>query len=89
MGCAPLNPSCGPACKGVPPLAAHVASPIWGGVLHSAADAEKPGAGPATPPYGLDEIPNLMIYIARGEVRPAYQRAFRAQREVWERALLE
>lgn len=33
----------------------------------------------------LDEYPHLAAYVARGEGRPAYQRAFAAQREVWER----
>jgi glutathione S-transferase len=28
----------------------------------------------------LDEVPNLAAYVARGEARPAYQRAFEAQR---------
>ena len=27
----------------------------------------------------LDEYPNLAAYVARGEARPAYQRAFEAQ----------
>jgi glutathione S-transferase len=27
----------------------------------------------------LDEYPNLVVYVARGEARPAYQRAFDAQ----------
>jgi glutathione S-transferase len=27
----------------------------------------------------LDEYPNLAAYLARGEARPAYQRAFAAQ----------
>jgi len=27
----------------------------------------------------LDEFPNLAAYLARGEARPAYQRAFDAQ----------
>lgn len=27
----------------------------------------------------LDEHPNLAVYVARGEARPAYQRAFAAQ----------
>ena len=27
----------------------------------------------------LDEVPNLASYVARGEARPAYQRAFAAQ----------
>jgi len=30
----------------------------------------------------LDEYPNLAAYVARGEARPAYQRAFAAQLEV-------
>jgi glutathione S-transferase len=30
----------------------------------------------------LDECPNLAAYVARGEARPAYQRAFAAQRAV-------
>lgn len=32
----------------------------------------------------LDEYPNLAAYVARGEARPAYQRAFAAQRAVFE-----
>jgi glutathione S-transferase len=31
----------------------------------------------------LDEYPNLCAYLARGEARPAYQRAFAAQRAVF------
>ena len=31
----------------------------------------------------LDEVPNLAAYVARGEARPAYQRAFEAQRTVF------
>ncbi|QDQ73068.1 glutathione S-transferase family protein [Pseudoluteimonas lycopersici] len=31
----------------------------------------------------LDEVPNLATYVARGEARPAYQRAFEAQRAVF------
>lgn len=31
----------------------------------------------------LDEFPNLADYVARGEARPAYRRAFLAQREVF------
>ena len=27
----------------------------------------------------LDEVPNLSAYVARGEARPAYKRAFEAQ----------
>jgi glutathione S-transferase len=27
----------------------------------------------------LDEYPNLSAYVARGEARPAYRRAFEAQ----------
>jgi len=31
----------------------------------------------------LDEYPNLIAYIARGEARPAYKRAFDAQLAVY------
>jgi glutathione S-transferase len=31
----------------------------------------------------LDEYPNLAAYVARGEARPAYKRAFAAQRAVF------
>jgi glutathione S-transferase len=31
----------------------------------------------------LDEYPNLSAYVARGEARPAYQRAFDAQYAVF------
>jgi glutathione S-transferase len=31
----------------------------------------------------LDEFPNLAAYVARGEVRPAFQRAFAAQLDVF------
>lgn len=34
----------------------------------------------------LEDYPNLAAYIARAEARPAYQRAFAAQRAVWEAA---
>jgi len=34
----------------------------------------------------LEEYPNLAAYIARAETRPAYKRAFAAQRAVWEAA---
>lgn len=34
----------------------------------------------------LDEFPKLSAYVARGEARPAYQRAFAAQRAVFARA---
>jgi glutathione S-transferase len=33
----------------------------------------------ARPSGVLDEFPNLAAYVARGEARPAYQRAFAAQ----------
>jgi glutathione S-transferase len=32
----------------------------------------------------VDDYPNLAAYVARGEARPAYQRAFAAQRAVFE-----
>jgi glutathione S-transferase len=31
----------------------------------------------------LDEYPNLAAYVARGEARPAYERAFAAQLAVF------
>jgi len=31
----------------------------------------------------LDEYPNLSAYVARGEARPAYKRAFAAQLAVY------
>lgn len=34
----------------------------------------------------LGEFPNLKAYVARGEARPAYQRAFAAQKAVFEQA---
>ena len=34
----------------------------------------------------LNEFPSLQAYVARGQARPAFQRAFAAQREVFERA---
>ena len=34
----------------------------------------------------VEEFPNLAIYVARGQARPAYKQAFAAQREVFERA---
>jgi len=30
----------------------------------------------------LDDYPNIAAYVARGEARPAYQRAFAAQRAI-------
>jgi glutathione S-transferase len=33
----------------------------------------------ARPSGLLDELPDLAAYVARGEARPAYQRAFAAQ----------
>lgn len=32
----------------------------------------------------LDEFPNLFAYVARGEARPAFKRAFDAQLAIWE-----
>ncbi len=34
-------------------------------------------------PNLLEEFPNLLAYVARGEARPAYKRAFEAQRAVF------
>ena len=36
----------------------------------------------------LDEFPNLAAYVARGEARPAFQRAFAAQKAVFTRTSL-
>jgi glutathione S-transferase len=35
-----------------------------------------------TPSGLLDEVPNLAAYVARGQARPAYKRAFAAQRAI-------
>jgi len=35
----------------------------------------------------LDEYPNVAAYVARGEARPAYQRAFAAQLAVYQKSL--
>ena len=35
----------------------------------------------------LDEYPNIAAYVARGEARPAYQRAFAAQLAVYQKSL--
>ena len=40
------------------------------------------GAARLRPSGLLDEYPNLAAYVARGEARPAYRRAFEAQRAV-------
>jgi glutathione S-transferase len=37
----------------------------------------------AKPSGILEEYPNLSAYVARGEARPAYQRAFAAQLAVF------
>ncbi len=37
----------------------------------------------------LTDYPNLAAYVARGEARPAFKRAFEAQRKVFEAALQE
>ena len=34
----------------------------------------------------VEEFPNLAAYVARGEARPAYQRAFEAQAAVFRAA---
>jgi glutathione S-transferase len=38
------------------------------------------------PPGLLDEFPSIAAYVARGEARPAYQRAFEAQLAAFQRA---
>ena len=37
----------------------------------------------------VNDYPNLAAYVARGEARPAYQRAFAAQRAVFEASVVE
>jgi glutathione S-transferase len=37
----------------------------------------------------LDAYPRLVAYVARGEARPAYQRAFAAQRAAFVQATLQ
>ena len=66
-------------------LSAHLGSSDWLDGDFSAADVlmvqalrRLEGQAP------LSEFPTLVAYVARGKARPAFQRAFAAQRAVWE-----
>ena len=48
---------------------------------------EETGWSPTQEILHLDEYPNLYAYVARGEARPAYKRAFDAQLAVFRRGL--
>jgi glutathione S-transferase len=74
-------------------LSAHLGDADWLDAAFSAADllmvmvlrrllASNSPDGPRL----LSEYPSLEAYVARGEARPAYQRAFAAQRQVYENA---
>jgi glutathione S-transferase len=61
-------------------LAAHLADRAWLDGEFSAGDLMMVHVLLRARPSGvLDEFPNLAAYVARGEARPAYQRAFAAQ----------
>ncbi|WP_320669498.1 glutathione S-transferase family protein [Patulibacter defluvii] len=62
------------------PLSAHLGDADWLDGSFSAGDLMMVSVLLRTRPSGLlDEFPNLAAYVARGEARPAYQRAFAAQ----------
>ena len=61
-------------------LSAHLGDAEWLDGPFSAADLMMVSVLLRTRPSGiLDEFPTLAAYVARGEARPAYQRAFAAQ----------
>jgi glutathione S-transferase len=61
-------------------LSAHVGNAEWLDGAFSAGDLLMVSVLLRTRPSGiLDEYPNLAAYVARGEARPAYERAFAAQ----------
>ena len=61
-------------------LADHLGDRTWLDGAFSAGDLMMIGVLRRLRPSGLlDEYPNLAAYVARGEARPAYQRAFAAQ----------
>jgi glutathione S-transferase len=61
-------------------LSAHLGSAEWLDGAFSAGDLIMVSVLLRARPSGLlDEYPNLAAYVARGEARPAYQRAFAAQ----------
>jgi len=62
------------------PLSARLGDAPWLDGAFSAGDLMMVSVLLRTRPSGLlDEFPNLAAYVARGEARPAYQRAFAAQ----------
>jgi glutathione S-transferase len=62
------------------PLRAYLGDAQWLDGAFSAADLMMVSVLLRTRPSGiLDEFPSLAAYVARGETRPAYQRAFEAQ----------
>lgn len=66
-------------------LARHLGDGDWLGGGFSAADLLMVHVLLRLRPSGLlDEFPALVAYVARGEARPAYQRAFAAQLAVFE-----
>lgn len=61
-------------------LSTRLGSALWLDGAFSAGDLMMVSVLLRTRPSGiLDEFPNLAAYVARGEARPAYQRAFAAQ----------
>lgn len=61
-------------------LAARLGDADWLDGAFSAGDLMMVSVLLRTRPSGiLDEFPNLVVYVARGEARPAYKRAFAAQ----------
>jgi glutathione S-transferase len=68
------------------PLAERLGDDEWLDGAFSAGDLMMIGVLRRLRPSGLlDEYPNLAAYVARGERRPAFQRAFDAQLEVFTR----
>jgi glutathione S-transferase len=68
-------------------LSARLGDADWLGTAFSAGDLMMASVLLRARPSGiLDEYPNLAAYVARAEARPAYQRAFAAQRAVNTRA---
>lgn len=65
-------------------LAAHLGDAEWLDGAFSAGDLMMVSVLLRLKPSGLlNDYPNLAAYVARGEARPAYQRAFEAQRAVF------
>lgn len=69
-------------------LSARLGAAEWLDGTFSAGDLEMISALPRLEGSALlEEYPNLCAYIARGQVRPAYRRAFEAQKAVFLAAL--